>query len=82
MLKMVVVLKYVVNCESLGLEKTFQGTQFGHVFSKACQYGTTKGLQKFEIWSASFGLKCLEKVNKNGTRLVCKLDFNLENWIF
>jgi hypothetical protein len=24
----------------------------------------------------------LEKVNKNGTRLVCKLDFNLENWIF
>jgi hypothetical protein len=49
MLKMVVVLKYVVNCESLGLEKTFQGTQFGHVFSKACQYGTTKGLQKFEI---------------------------------
>ncbi len=36
------VLKSIVNCESFGLEQSFQGTRFGHVFSKACQYGTTK----------------------------------------
>jgi hypothetical protein len=35
-------LKYVVSCESLGLEESFQGTCFGHAFSKAYQYGTTK----------------------------------------
>jgi hypothetical protein len=35
------VLKSVVKCETLGLEKSFQGTYFGHVFSKACQYATT-----------------------------------------
>jgi hypothetical protein len=28
-------LKSVVNCESLGLEESFQGSCFGHVFSKA-----------------------------------------------
>jgi hypothetical protein len=78
---MVVVLKYVISCESLGLEESFQGIWFGHAFSKACQYGTTKGLQKFEIWNAPFSLRNLEKVNMNGTRLVWKLEFNPENWI-
>ncbi len=34
-------LKFVVECETLGLEKNFQGTYFGHAFSKACQYATT-----------------------------------------
>ncbi len=34
-------LKSIVNCEFLGLEESFQGTCFGHAFSKACQYGTT-----------------------------------------
>jgi len=45
------VLKYIVNCDSLGLEYNFQGTCVGHVFSKACQYGIAKekSLQKFEI---------------------------------
>jgi hypothetical protein len=32
-------LKFVVNCEYLGIEKSFHGTCFGHAFSKACQYG-------------------------------------------
>ncbi len=32
-------LKSIVNYESLGLEERFQGTCFGHAFSKACQYG-------------------------------------------
>jgi hypothetical protein len=36
------VLKYVVNCESFGIKGSFQGICFGHAFSKACQYGTTK----------------------------------------
>jgi len=34
------VLKSIVNCEFLGIGKSFQGTCFGHAFSKACQYGT------------------------------------------
>jgi hypothetical protein len=29
-------LKFVVNCESFGIEKSFQGTCLGHAFSKAC----------------------------------------------
>jgi hypothetical protein len=33
-------LKYVVQCETLGLEESFQGICFSHVFSKACQYAT------------------------------------------
>ncbi len=36
---MTIVLKFVVNSELFGLEKSFQGTCFGHVFSKACQHG-------------------------------------------
>jgi hypothetical protein len=37
---MTFVLKYVVNCETLG-QKNFNDTSFGHVFPKACQYVTT-----------------------------------------
>jgi hypothetical protein len=35
------VLRFVVKCATLGLEESFQGTYFGHVFSKMCQYATT-----------------------------------------
>jgi len=35
-------LKSIVNYESLELEQSFQGTCFGHTFSKACQYGSAK----------------------------------------
>jgi hypothetical protein len=35
---MAIALKYVVKCEVLGLDESFQGFCFGHVFSKACQY--------------------------------------------
>jgi hypothetical protein len=38
---MTIILYVVVNCESFGLEESFQGTCFGHVFSKTCKYGTT-----------------------------------------
>jgi hypothetical protein len=33
---MISVLKFIVNCESFGIEDSFQGTCFGHAFSKAC----------------------------------------------
>jgi hypothetical protein len=32
--------KFVMNCELVGFEESFQGTCFGHAFSKACQYET------------------------------------------
>ncbi len=38
---MIIVLKFVLSCEALTLEKSFQWTHFGHVISKACQYFTT-----------------------------------------
>ncbi len=38
---MTTTLKFMVNYEILGMEESFQGTCFGHAFSKACQYGTT-----------------------------------------
>jgi hypothetical protein len=39
---MTTTLKSIVSCDMLGLEEKFQGTYFGHAFSKACQYATTK----------------------------------------
>ncbi len=39
---MTIALKLDVSYEFLGLKKSFQGTFFGHVFSHACQYGTTE----------------------------------------
>jgi hypothetical protein len=32
--------KFVMKCEALGLEESFQGTCFGRVFCKAYQYAT------------------------------------------
>jgi hypothetical protein len=34
--------KFVVCCETLGLEESFQGFYFGQAFSKAYYYATTK----------------------------------------
>ncbi len=31
-------LKFVIKCETLGLEESFQGTSYGHVLFKVCQY--------------------------------------------
>jgi hypothetical protein len=61
------------------------------VFSKACQYGTTKekvyrnlkyvlsSLPKQICKNASLGLISLGKVNMNGIRFVLKLEFNPKN---
>jgi hypothetical protein len=34
---MIMTLKFVVNCEILGLDESFQDTCVGHAFFKACQ---------------------------------------------
>jgi hypothetical protein len=49
-------LKSIVKCESIGLEEIFQGSHFGHVFSNACQYGTTyeKMCRSFKYISIKF----------------------------
>jgi len=36
----IIVLKPIVSCNILGLEESYQGTCFGHAFSKAYQYAT------------------------------------------
>jgi hypothetical protein len=38
---MTIAMKSIVSCDVLGLEESFQGTSFGHAFSKTCQYSTT-----------------------------------------
>jgi hypothetical protein len=35
-------LKSVIKCEIFSLDESFQSVCFGHAFSKACQYATTK----------------------------------------
>jgi hypothetical protein len=39
---MTIAMTFIVRCEVLCLNKGFQGTYFGHAFSKTCQYTTTK----------------------------------------
>ncbi len=40
LMTMIYTLKSNVKCEVLALDESFQGTCFGHVFFKACQYAT------------------------------------------
>jgi hypothetical protein len=66
------VLKSIVKCDSLGIEESFQGTCFGHAFSKACQYGTVeekvcKNLKYVSIKSPQVDLqKCITRFKKFG----------------
>jgi hypothetical protein len=47
---MIIALRFVMKCEILGLDETFQGICFHHPFSKACQCANTR--EKFaKIWS-------------------------------
>jgi len=43
---MTIVLKFVVKCEVFGLNESFQGSCFGHIFSKACQYAIEKKIAR------------------------------------
>ncbi len=86
---MIVNFKYVVSCESFGLEESLQITYFGHVFSKA-HYGIVEDSKGFtKIWnmflfnwhkkickSASLGPRSLGKVDINGTRVMWKVEFS------
>jgi hypothetical protein len=40
-LNVVTILRYVMSCECLGLEESFQSSYFGHTFPKVCEYVTT-----------------------------------------
>ncbi len=69
---MTTIVKFVVDCEVFGMEDSFQGTCFGHAFSKACQYGTIKkkvyeNLKHISIKSTQFDLqKCMTWLKKYG----------------
>jgi hypothetical protein len=69
---MIGALKSIVNCESFGLEESFQGICFGHVFSKACQYGIIekffcRNLNYVSIMSTQVDLqKCITWSKKSG----------------
>ncbi len=80
-----------MNCEILGMEESFQGTCFGHAFSKACQYETIekkvyKNLKHISVKLVESDLqkcitcpKILKKKNKNGLKLALILEFIQEN---
>jgi hypothetical protein len=69
---MIGVLKSIINYESFGLEESFKGIYFGHVFSKACQYGNIekkvyRNLKYVSIKSAQANLqKCIIWPKKSG----------------
>ncbi len=79
---MTITLKSIVSCDMLGSEESFLGICLGHVFSKACQYATTKEkvcknlqyvLIKFaqrDLSKCILGQKNLERVSKKRKRLV------------
>ncbi len=54
------VFKFVMKCEALGLEESFQGTCFGHVFSKAYQYATND-----EIFCIGLKYICIKFAQEN-----------------
>ncbi len=47
---MTITLKSIIGCDILVLEESFQGICFGHAFSKACQYATTKEKVYKDLW--------------------------------
>jgi hypothetical protein len=85
------VLKSIVKCDSLGIEESFQGTCFGHAFSKACQYGTIeekvyKNLKYVSIKSPQVDLqKCITRPKNFGkgkqewNKVCLKLEFDSKN---
>jgi hypothetical protein len=56
-------LKFVMKYETLGLEESFQGTYFDHIFSKVCQYATTndKVYKNFKYVSINYTQVDLKK---------------------
>jgi hypothetical protein len=66
------ILKFVINCEVLDLEKSFQSTYFGHVFLKSHQYATidVKSVYEFQICfimsTQAYLQKCMSWFNNYG----------------
>ncbi len=75
---MATTLKSIVSCDILGLEEIFQGTCFGHAFSKACQHATIEGksLQRFTICVDQICSKRFVKMNN----LAKKIGNNRQEW--
>jgi hypothetical protein len=64
---MTITLKLVVSYEFLKLEESFQGTCFGHVFSRACRYGTIKEKVQAKIkFVQAYLQKCITWLKKFG----------------
>jgi hypothetical protein len=51
--------KIIGCCEALGVVESFQSTCFGHAFSKACQYATTKKTMCKDLKYVSILHKCI-----------------------
>jgi hypothetical protein len=50
---MTIYLKSIVKCQVIDSNENFQGTCFGHVFSKACQYAITNEKVCKNLWFIS-----------------------------
>jgi hypothetical protein len=58
---MTIILKSIVRCEILSLDKRFKGTCFDHVFKKKCKYAITNkkiGLKNNLFQSSLHNLIC------------------------
>jgi len=60
---MIIALRFVLKCEVLGLDESFQGICFGHPFSKACHCANTN--EKFEKISSLFQSSLHNQICKN-----------------
>jgi hypothetical protein len=61
---MIVALKAIISCDNLSLEESYQGTCFGHAFSKAYQYATMdqKVCKNFEIYFYKDNIRIFTKM--------------------
>jgi hypothetical protein len=84
-------LRFLMSCDILGLKESFNGSCFGHVFSKGCQYGIVeekvcKDMIFMSIKNAQFDIqKCITWSKKSGKgnqqwNKACRmLEFNPES---
>ncbi len=69
---MIFALRSIVNCDILGLKESFNGSCFGHVLCKGCQYGIVeenicKDMRFVSIKNAQFEIqKCITWLKKFG----------------
>jgi hypothetical protein len=61
---MTISLKYIMRCEILGLDESFQSTCFSHVFFKTCQYATI-GKKIYNIYIYIYQLSLHNQICKH-----------------